>query len=331
MNNPQKDLGSYHLITKDQDRYVSKPVTALGRSERPTLTELTNSLPALGLPATDVDFALYWVSEEDTEAEYPVLAGSVPMLEKYSDYRIANNTSEPFVDYLNRYRSMLAAVEAEESVTVDTLMYMLNRVDLSPEDAQKLVTMPPVDDPVEYEQLVTRPGEVFMLVLYVEKHLSYHLVSRNPEILQLIDELRVVQSEGRFSNEWFDDWWDRNDTVQTKLVAQNSDKGIAGLVKDLAADETLNSLPVDYREAGISNLEGLAELRNTIGHSTIYNSMEVGGKRLIMPHFTKHTDRANRQTISTHFDDETYDLIKSMIEDAHEFLQICARIPPAEN
>ena len=30
----------------------------------------------------------------------------------------------------------------------------------------------------------------------------------------------------------------------------------------------------------------------------------------------------------THFDEETYGLIKSMIEDAHTFLEICAKVPP---
>ena len=111
-----------------------------------------------------------------------------------------------------------------------------------------------------------------------------------------------------------------------KLVAQNSDKGFSGLVKELK-EETLGILPDDLRDAGIANLEELAEIRNTIGHSTIYNSIIVDGKRLIMPHVTKHTDRLNRRTLATHFDDEVYDLIKSMIDDAHAFLEICARIP----
>ena len=329
MNNPEKSLGSYHLITEDQGRYISRLVAVLGRSERPTNEHLTNLLPALGLPAPGVEFALYWVSDEDPEAKYPVLSGTVAMLTKYSHYRSDEPTGEAFVDYLNRGSSVLAAVASEETVTVDTLLYTLNRVDLSPEEAQKRVVMPPVDNPVEYEQLVARPGEVFMLLLYVEKHLSYHFVSRHPDVIQLIGEVSDVQSEGRISPEWFDDWWARNNQVQMKMVAQNSDKGFSGLVKDLA-EETLGLLPDNLREDGISNLEELVEIRNTIGHATIYNSMVIDGKRLIDPHVTKHTDRSNRRTIATHFDDETYDLIKSMTEDAHEFIQVCARIPPTE-
>ena len=330
MNNSEKGLGSYHLIIEDQGRYISRLVAALGRSERPTIEQLTKLLPGLGLLAHGVEFALYWMSDEDPEAKYPILSGSVPMVTKYSQYRSHEPTGESFVDYLNRRSSVLAAVESEETVTVDTLLYTLNRVDLSPEEAQKRVVMPPVDNPVEYEQLVARPGEVFMLLLYVEKHLSYHFVSRHPDVIQLIYELSDVQSKGRISPEWFDDWWARNNEVQMKLVAQNSDKGFSGLVKDLA-EETLGLLPDDFREDGISNLEELVEIRNTIGHATIYNSMVVDGKRLINPHVTKHTDRSNRRTIAAHFDDETYDLIKSMIDGAHEFLQVCARIPPAED
>ena len=328
MNHPDSGLGSYHLITEGQGRYSSHPVAALGRTERPTMPELQNFLPALGLLKPDAEFALYWVSDEDTEAEHPVLSASVSMMMKYADYRMAKPTGETFVHYLNRVSSALATSETEEPVTVDLMMYMLNRIDLSPEEAQKRVVLPPVDNPVEYEQLVARPGEVFMLLLYVEKHLSYHFVSRNPDVMRMMLELHSVQSEGRFSQEWFDDWWDKLEPIQMQLVAQNSDKGFSGLVKDLA-QETLGKLPDDFREVGISNLEELAEIRNTIGHSTIYNSMVVDGKPLILAHMTKHTDRSNRQTLATHFDDETYVLIKSMIDDAHAFVGNCARIPPA--
>ena len=329
MNQPESGLGGYHLITEDQGRYSSRAVAALGRTERPTMPQLQNFLPALGLLTPDAEFALYWVSDEDTEAEYPVLCGSVSMMMKYADYRVAKPLGETFVHYLNRVSSVLATSATEEPVTVDLLMYTLSRIDLSPEEAQKRVVIPPVDNPVEYEQLVVRPGEVFMLVLYVEKHLNYHFVSRHPDVIRLMLELRTVQSEGRISPEWFNDWWARLEPIQMQLGAQNSDKGFSGLVKDLAA-ETLGKLSGDFREVGISNLEELVEIRNTIGHSTIYNSMVVDGKPVILPHLTKHTDRSNRQTLATHFDDETYDLIKSMIDDAHAFVENCARIPPAQ-
>ena len=330
MEKPTKGLGRYLLITEDQGGYTSRPVAALGRSERPTTAQLQNFLPALGLPAFGVEFALFWVSDEDTEMNSPVLHASVSMLMKWRDYNLAKTAGETFCDYLNRVSSVLATGESEEAVTVDILMYTLNRADLSPEETRKRVVMPPSDNPVEYEQLVTRPGEVFMLLLYVEKHLSYHFVSRHPDVICTLDELSAVKSGDGFSHEWFDDWWAKTERIQMKLIAQNSDKGFSGLVKELE-EETLGLLPDSFRDAGISNLEELAEIRNTIGHSTIYNSMVVDGKRLITPHVTKHTDRSNRRTVATHFDDEVYDLIKSMIDDAHAFLEICARIPIPQN
>ena len=326
MDEPEKGLGHYHLITAEQGRYSSRPVAALGHTERPTLPQLQNFLPALGLLRPGVEFALYWVSDEDMEAEFPVLHGSRSMMVKYSDYCVTKPAGETFVDYLNKVSSVLAAGATEEPVTADLLMYTLNRIGLSPEEAQRQVVMPPVDNPVEYEQLVARPGEVFMLVLYVEKRLSYHFVTRHPDVIRLMLEAHNVQSEGQISPEWFDDWWARLEPVQMQLVAQNSDKGFSGLVKDLRK-ETLGKLPDDFREAGISNLEELAELRNTIGHSTIYNSMVVDGKPVILPHVTKHTDRSSRQTIATHFDDETYELVKSMIDEAHEFVETCSKMP----
>ena len=329
MEKPIGGLGSYHLITENEGRYSSRVVTTLGCSERPTMVQLQNFLPSLGLPEFGVQFALYWVSDEDTEMNYPIIQASVSTMMKWSDYKLAATTGETFVDYLNRVGSVQATAESEEAVTVDFLMYTLNRADLSPEETRKQVVMPPNDNPVEYEQLVTRPGEVFMLLLYVEKHLSYHFVSRHPDVTRLLEELKAAQSEDRFPDEWFDDWWARTEPIQMKLVAQNSDKGFAGLVKELS-EETLGLLPDSFRDDGISNLEELAEIRNTIGHSTIYNSMAIDGKLLLTPHVTKHTDRSNRRTIATHFDDEVYGLVKAMIDDAHAFLEICARIPPPQ-
>ena len=233
MEKPTRGLGSYHLITENEGIFTSRAVAALGRSERPTVVQLQNFLPALGLPAFGVEFALYWVADEDTEMNCPVIQASVSMILKWSDYSAAKTTGETFVDYLNRVSSVLATGESEEAVTFDVLMYTLNQVGLSPREARKRVVMPPGDNAVEYEQLVTRPGEIFMLLLYVEKHLSYHFVSRHPDVIRSLDELSAVQSEDRVSQEWFDDWWARTERIQMKLVAQNSDKGFSGLVKEL--------------------------------------------------------------------------------------------------
>ena len=168
---PTTGLGSYRLIIENEGRYTSRTVAALGRSERPTMVQLQNFLPALGLLAPGVEFALYWVSDEDTEMKFPVIQASVSMILKWRDYSATKTSGETFVDYLNKISSVLATGGSEEAVTVDVLMYTLNRADLSPEETRKSVVMPPSDNPVEYEQLVIRPGEVFMLLLYVEKHL----------------------------------------------------------------------------------------------------------------------------------------------------------------
>ena len=92
--------------------------------------------------------------------------------------------------------------------------------------------------------------------------------------------------------------------------------------------ELSDALPDSLRESGIANLNELVNIRNTIGHSTIYGGLAVDGKVMIAPHITKHTNRANRETLTTHLDDETYELIKAMIDDAHTFLETCKSIPP---
>ena len=61
-----------------------------------------------------------------------------------------------------------------------------------------------------------------------------------------------------------------------KLVANNSDRSFSGLVSDLD-QEMVGILPDDLRVKGVSNLKELADIRNTIGHSTIYNGMVVDG------------------------------------------------------
>ena len=129
------------------------------------------------------------------------------------------------------------------------------------------------------------------------------------------------------SPEWFDTWWARLEPIHMGVVAKNSDQGFLGLVDDL--EKTLerkvpDQLPTNLRENGIDNLRELAEIRNTIGHSTIYNGMVVDGRVVLEPHMTKHTSRANRRTLATNFDDDTYGIIKSMIEDAHAFLETYA-------
>ena len=96
------------------------------------------------------------MSDEDTELSSPVVHASISMLMKWSDLNLAKTSGETFADYLNRVNSVLANEKSEEAVTVDILMYTLNRADQSPEETRKRVVMPPSDDPVEYEQLVTR-------------------------------------------------------------------------------------------------------------------------------------------------------------------------------
>ncbi len=319
-------LGSYCLITEDNGKFVSKTVAPLGRTERPSMSELQSYLPALGFPERGVEFALYWTADDDPDMNSPVLSGSPSVSVKWADYNLSRNPGQSFVDYLNRINPVLIPGESEEDVSVDVMRYMANRIDMSPQESMDLIVRPPNGNSVEYQELVARPGEMFMLLLYVEKHLSYHFVSRHPDIISSAGEIEAARSDGRFSSEWFDEWWARVESLQMKLVANNSDRGFSGLVSDLD-EEMLGTLPDDLREKGVWNLEELVDIRNTIGHSTIYNGMVVDGKVLISPHITKHTAKSNRETLTTHFDDETYDLIKSMIEDAHTFLAICAKVP----
>ena len=318
--------GSYRLIVERDGTFVSQSIADLGESRRPTIEQLQNHLPALGLPKPGVEFALLWSSNDDPEMNLPVLVASPSVTMKWADYYLERTEGESFVDYLNRGRTVLVTGESEEEVTVDILQFMLNRHDMLAEESMNRVIRPPSANSVEYEQLVTRPGEIFMLLLYVEKHLSYHLVTRHPDIIPLYEELRTAQADGRVSTEWFNTWWGKLEPVQMGLVANNSDKGLLGLVSDLER-ELAGTLPNDLQEEGIFNLKELADIRNTIGHSTIYNGMVVDGKTMIVPHVTKHTGRLSRQTFSTQFDDEIYTLIKSMIEDAHTFLMVCAKTP----
>ena len=320
-------LGSYRLITEDKGTFVAKTVVALGRTERPSMSQLQNYLPALGFPGRGVEFALYWTADDDPDMNLPVFVGSPSVTVKLADYNLSRSPGQSFVDYLNQVNPVLIPGESEEDVSVDVMRYIANRIDMSPQESMDLIVRPPDDSSVEYQELVARPGEVFMLLLYVEKHLSYHFVSRHPDIIASLGEIDGARSEDRFSSEWFDEWWARVDTLQMRLVADNSDRGFSRLVTDLD-QEMLGILPDDLREKGVSNLKELADIRNTIGHSTIYNGMVVDGRVMISPHITKHTARSNRETLTTHFDEETYGLIKSMIEDAHTFLGICAKVPP---
>ncbi len=322
--------GSYRLIVEEEGKFISKSIVALGRTERPTMDQLQSYLPALGLPVHGVDFALLWLADDDPEMNHPVLVASIPVTMKWADYNLGRNSGESFVDYLNRISSVLSTGESEEAVSVDILQYIFNRSDMSPQESMNLIVRSPSEGSAEYERLIARPGEVFMLLLYVEKRLSYHLVSRDPDIAPLYREIGAAQSEGRVSTEWFDAWWAKLEPLQARLVANNSDKGFRELVNDLD-QEILAILPDNLRESGIANLKELVDIRNTIGHSTIYNGLVVDGKVMIAPHITKHTGKSNRETLTTYLDDETYGLIKSMIEDAHAFLEICAKVPPRES
>ena len=320
-------LGGFSLIVKNEGRFISKSIVALGRTERPTIDQLQGCLPAFGLPVREVDFALLWSADDDSEMNQPVLVASPSVTMKWADYSMSRNPGETFVDYLNRVNSVLSTGEPEDEVSVDVLRYVFNRSDMSPQESMNLIVRPPPANSIEYEQLITRPGEVFMLLLYVEKRLSYHLVSRHHDLVPLYQEIAAAQSEGRISTDWFDDWWARLEPLQTGLLSDNSDRGFALLVNDLDKELT-GMLPDNVRENGIANLNELVDIRNTIGHSTIYNGLDVDGKVIIAPHITKHTGKSNRETFTTHFDDETHQLIKSMIDDAHTFLEICAKVPP---
>ena len=222
--------------------------------------------------------------------------------------------------------SVLFPAEEEVTVTVDILQYVMNRVGASPMDSIRRIVMPPDSSSVEYQRLVNRPGEVFILLLYVEKHLNYFLASRDPAVAELYEELALLQSKDQLSDEWLEAWWARVEPIHMEVVAKNSDQNFSGLVDRLEKGLQLkvpDQLPANFQENGIDNLKELVAIRNTIGHSIIYNGITVDGTVVLEPHMTKHTSNAKRRTISTYLDDDTYGTIKSMVEDAHAFLAVC--------
>jgi len=327
LENSTTSTGSYHLILEDAGKFVSKPLIDLGKTVRPTMAQLHTHLPALGLPAPGVEFALFWSAEDDPELETPVFVASTKIISEWANYMLSRESHHTFVDYLNKIPPILSIDESEEDVSVDVVRYIFNRIDMSPQESMNLIVRPPPTNTPEYQQLIARPGEIFMSLRYVEKRLNYHLVSRHPDIVPMYDDITAAQAEGTLSAEWFNAWWARLEPLQMSLVEKNSDKNFSGLVAALDR-ETSDIIPDQLREPGIANLEELVDIRDAIAHSTIYNGLVVENKVIIAPHLTKHTGRSNRQTLSTQLDDETYEAIKSMIEDAHAFLEVCARTPP---
>ena len=233
------------------------------------------------------------------------------------------------MDYLNKPADA-PPDQHSANVTIDVLNYMMKRADMSSTESMGRVVQPPAEHSEDYQQLVVRPGELFMLLLYVEKHLSYHLITRDPGVGELYTRLHHAQTEGYLSNEWFEAWWYELEPIQISLVAQNSDKGFAALVDEL--DHALSGVMPDLqREPNIDNLKELVDIRNMIGHATIYNEMTAGDQIIIEPHITKHTSSRKRKIFSTVFDDEVYSYIKGMINDAHSFLEACVRLPIVRN
>ena len=190
-------LGSYRLIIEDEGKFVAKTVVALGCPERPMMSELQSYLPALGFPGRGVEFALFWTADDDPDMNLPVFVGSPLITVKWADYNLSRNPGQSFVAYLNQVNTVLIPGESED-VSVDVMRYIANRIDMSPQDSMDLIVRPPDGNSVEYQELVARPGEVFMLLLYVEKHLSYHFVSRHPDIMSSLGEIDAARSEDRF-------------------------------------------------------------------------------------------------------------------------------------
>ena len=192
-------FGSYHLITLDEGKFVSKAVVALGWTERPSMAELQNYSAALGSPGRGVEFALFWTADDDPEMVEPVFVASLPVTMRWADYQLSRSSGQSFLDYLNQVSTVLATGESEEDVSVDIMRYMVNRIDMSPHESVNLIVKPPDASSVEYQELISRPGEIFMLLLYVEKHLSYHFVSRHPDIISLFLVLQPqIEGEAAF-------------------------------------------------------------------------------------------------------------------------------------
>lgn len=325
--------GSYFLIVENEGRFSIDQVASLGQSERPTMAQLQNYLPDMGLLGAEIEFVLLWASSDDPDMDQPVLVGSPELFRKWADYRIRREQglTKTFVEHLNSDDSAPFPSEDDVKGVADAVQYFLRSADESRIDSQRRIIMPPDPSSGEYQRLVTRPGEIFMLLLYVEKHLNYFLASWEPSLMELYGELGSALSKNQPTSEWLDDWQAKADPIHMKLVAEKSDQGFNGLVKELEQRLSLkepapDQLPDNLLEEGIGNLKELVEIRNAIGHSIIYNGITVNGTVLLEPHLTKHTSKANRRTIATYFDDEIYGIVKSMIDDAHNFVFLCGEV-----
>ena len=133
-------FGSYHLITLDEGKFVSKAVVALGWTERPSMAELQNYSAALGSPGRGVEFALFWTADDDPEMVEPVFVASLPVTMRWADYQLSRSSGQSFLDYLNQVSTVLATGESEEDVSVDIMRYMVNRIDMSPHESVNLIT-----------------------------------------------------------------------------------------------------------------------------------------------------------------------------------------------
>ena len=285
MTSPTDHRGAYQLIVQSGEGFLVQSVPQLGHSDRPSIDQLNSYLPSLGLLRPGVDFALYWSADEDSAAEYPVIVSSISVMQRWTQYQIDRALGQSFLEYLNQPAGT-APDQHGEKITVDVLNYMMKRVDMSPAESMARVVQPPDEHSQDYHQLVVRPGEIFMLLRYVEKHLSYYLVTRHLEIVDLYADLHHAQTESRLSSDWFEAWWDELEPLQKSLVAQNSDKGFGALVDEL--DQALSeAIPASQREPNIANLKELVTVRNTIGHATMYNEMAAGDRIVIEPHITK--------------------------------------------
>ncbi len=191
-----------------------------------------------------------------------------------------------------------------------------------PRQAVNPAVSPPEENSIDYDRLVIRPGEIFMLLLYVEKHLSYLLAAKDSGFERVYEQLLAFRESGTEPERDFQQRFITAALRQRQLVAENSDKGFLALVRDLD-NRLVGILPSDAREQGKSSLEKLVGFRHTIAHSTIYNSLVIEGEELISPHLTKHTSKLKRKASSTHFEDETYYGVKKIMKEAHEFLELC--------
>lgn len=214
---------------------------------------------------------------------------------------------------------------------------ILDTLESAPDPAVINTVLPPEAGSTDYIENISRPGELFMLIRYVEKHLNYMLTSWQllasdislSKMSEDMDHIRDVNTDelAKMIEE-------EHPAFETRrITSKNSDRGFRKMVDDL--NEVLfDILPQDILSGIVSDLKVIVDLRDAIAHSTTYNSYVVEddcvplGPGAVNRHLTKHTRSPNREVMTLRFDDRGYRDALNLIEKCQQNLLYCAKVKP---